>query len=121
MPIVASESCLRLIPFTYPDLMVTRPQIKLRKILRPLQLIHQLINLGYGIPVLDNLLVEGSVVYAHPEGPILLHQYYRRGKRTRAGSNVAHCQQLLDGLLYLIFIGFGIPIRSGDHCLSSLF
>ena len=94
---------------------------QLREELRSPQLVHQLIDHRYGVPILQGLLVQGPVVNAHLQCTILLlHQHHRRSKRTRARSNVPKSQKLLDSPLNLILIGLGVPIGGGDHSLYAL-
>ena len=118
VPIVATKCCLWDVLIPNSDLVVPRTQIDLREVLGSSKLIHQLINAGNGVPVHEGLLVKGSVVYAHPKGPILLlHQHYGRSKWTGTRPDVTQSKQLLNSLLYLILIGFGVPVRSSDDCL----
>ena len=61
----------------YPDLMVPRAKIDLGEVLGSLKLIHEFVNSGNGIPVLNGIFVECSIVDAHSQCTILLlNQYY---------------------------------------------
>jgi hypothetical protein len=122
MPIMASESSFGNILLSDSDLVVPRSKINLRKIHCSVQLIQKLVDPGNRVPVLDRLLIQCSIVNAHPHCAILLlHQHYRRSEWTRARPDVSHLQQFLNGLLNLILEFLWMPVGSGDHRFFSLF
>ena len=50
----------------------TRAEINLGKYLGPMQFIDQLIDMGNGVLVLDSVIIQGPVVYAHSHCSILI-------------------------------------------------
>ena len=71
MVVIASKHCLGDIISPHPNLMIPRAQIYLREVLGS----SKLIDVRNGVSVLQRLLVEGSIVDAHPQCAILfLHQ-----------------------------------------------
>ena len=72
MPIVTPERCLGDIFLPHLDLMIPGSQINLGEVFRSPQLIHEFINPGYRVPVIHSLLVQGPIIYAHPQCAIFL-------------------------------------------------
>ena len=90
MPIVTSKLCLGDILLPHLDLMVPGPQINIGEIFGSPRLIHEFIDPGYRVPVLQSLLVQGPIINAHPQCAIfLLHQNHRRSKRTSTRPDVS--------------------------------
>ena len=56
----------------YLDLMVLRAKIDLGEVLSSPKLIHEFVNSGNGIPILNGLFVECSIIDAHTQRTILL-------------------------------------------------
>ena len=74
--------------------------------------------MGNGVPVFMGLSIKGSLIDTHLEDPILLlHHHYERSKRTGTRPDMAQRKKLLNGLVYLVLIGFGVPVGSSDNCL----
>ena len=63
--IMTGESCFGDVLVPSPDLMVPRAKIDLGEVLSSLKLIHEFVNSGNGIPILNGLFVECSIVDAH--------------------------------------------------------
>jgi hypothetical protein len=66
------EGCFPYISLFYQNLVVARLQINLTKELGTLKLIKKIINLGDQVSVLDNDLVQGSIINTESPCPILL-------------------------------------------------
>ncbi len=75
---IGLESCLPLISFFDPDLMVTTLQINLFKVGFPTQTVHHVIHPWHSELVLDYNLVNFSRIYAHPPLSIFLWAKYRK-------------------------------------------
>src|ERR1044072_9492350 len=66
IPIAGPECCSWNICISYPDLVISRLQVDLRKDHGPTQLIHEVIDMREWILVIDGYLVELPVVHTSP-------------------------------------------------------
>ena len=75
---------------SHPQLLICRPQVNLRKVACPLELIKQVINPREKILILNIDFIELTIINAHPKGPILLlHKQNRRTTLKNTRSNEA--------------------------------
>ncbi|MFS8020003.1 hypothetical protein Hanom_Chr15g01410471 [Helianthus anomalus] len=75
MAVTSSECCFGDVLISDSHLMVSRSQINLRVIGRPLQLVEQVVNTWERITILHGHLVKFAVVNTHSEGTVfLLHE-----------------------------------------------
>ena len=72
MTIVTTKSCFGDVLVPYSNLMVPRVKINLGEVFGTPKFIHEFINSRDGIPILNGLFVEFSIVNAHLQCTILL-------------------------------------------------
>ncbi|KAJ0555994.1 hypothetical protein HanIR_Chr07g0308621 [Helianthus annuus] len=75
MAVTNSECCFGDVLISDSQLMVSRSQINLGVIARPLQLVEQVVNTWKRITILHNHIVKLAIVNTHPESTVfLLHK-----------------------------------------------
>ena len=73
---MTAKSCFGDVLVPYPDLMVPQAKIDLGEVLGSPKLIHEFVNSRNGIPVLNGLLVECSIINAHSQCTVLIFDQY---------------------------------------------